>query len=374
MTGWDVAMADNHAYVRLVQPGPIPLDVEIRCNAGEIFVLVGPSGSGKTTTLRSIAGLYRPQTGKIICHDTIWFDSEVGTQVPVQKRAVGFVFQHYALFPHLNVADNISIAFTHCDAAERQGRLLELINMTHLTGLERRYPDQLSGGQQQRVAIARALARQPAILLLDEPFSAVDQQTRRHLVRELVQLKSRIKIPVIHVTHNLNEARRIADKLSIIDNGRTLQTDTPGNIMARPDSAAVARLTGHDNVFTCTVMEQDADKQFTRIKWHDRILLAGYQPEFRVGERADWMIPATRIVICDSATPAMADTNRIQGTIAELIQLGDGTLVNLTMPGISDLIDLNVSTHLAVEERLSVGKELTLSLPTAGLHLMKATL
>ncbi|NNE38094.1 MAG: ATP-binding cassette domain-containing protein, partial [Gammaproteobacteria bacterium] len=212
-------MDQGNTSIKLKATTPIPLNIEFSCKNGEIFVIVGPSGSGKTTILRCIAGLYAANTGKIICRGKTWFDSENNIHASIQDRAAGFVYQDYALFPHLTVRENISLPIKEKKKSIRDQRTDEYIQLVHLNGLDDRLPYQLSGGQQQRVAVARAMARDPDILLLDEPFSSVDQQTRRFLVRELIQLKHQLNIPIIHVTHDLNEARRIADQLCIIQDG-----------------------------------------------------------------------------------------------------------------------------------------------------------
>ena len=171
--------------VRLEQLEPIPLAAEFAVAAGELLALVGPSGSGKTTVLRCIAGLHRPRSGFIRCGEATWFDSENGADFAPQERSVGFVFQNYALFPHLTAIENVATALGHLPRGARASRARALLERVHLAGLENRRPAELSGGQQQRVAVARALAREPQVLLLDEPFSAVDQVTRRKLQREL---------------------------------------------------------------------------------------------------------------------------------------------------------------------------------------------
>ena len=372
MIDWADIMVDKAALIRLQQTDPIPLDIDIGCHPGEIFVLVGASGSGKTTTLRSITGLYRPANGRIECNGKLWYDTATGIDLTVQKRAAGLVFQHYALFPHLTVRDNILIACTNTGKSDREKRLAELIGLTHLSSLEKRYPHQLSGGQQQRVALARALARSPDILLLDEPFSAIDQQTRRHLVRELVQLKSRINVPIIHVTHNLNEARRIADRICIIDQGSSLQTDTPDVIMSSPISATVARLTGQDNVFRGFICEQDTGQAITRIQWHNQVLETRYYPEFRLNEIVDWVIPASQVVIHSTLPANTGLANLITGKISEIIQLGEGTIVTIALPGNSVTLTMNLSTYMARQDGLVAGNNITVSLLTVGIHLMKA--
>jgi molybdate transport system ATP-binding protein len=172
-------MSESGLHVRLRQAGPIPLDVEFSCGQNELLTLVGPSGSGKSTVLRSIAGLYQPREGRVSCQGAVWFDVADDVNVPPHRRPVGLVFQSYALFPHMTVLRNVTAALGFRPKEERDSKARALLSLVHLNGLDYRYPASLSGGEQQRVAVARALARDPAALLMDEPFSAVDRRTRR---------------------------------------------------------------------------------------------------------------------------------------------------------------------------------------------------
>lgn len=206
--------------VRLNQAGPIPLDIDLACAPGETLALVGPSGAGKTTLLRAVAGLYRPRAGRITCGGEVWLDTEAGIVRPAHTRRVGLVFQEYALFPHLDALANVMAALGHRPRAERRARAMAILARVHLEGLERRKPHQLSGGQRQRVALARALARDPAVLLLDEPFSAVDRRTRARLHAELADLRGDLTIPILLVTHDIDEAAGLADRMGVIEGGR----------------------------------------------------------------------------------------------------------------------------------------------------------
>ncbi|MHB8529785.1 MAG: ABC transporter ATP-binding protein [Caulobacteraceae bacterium] len=225
--------------VTIRQAGTIPLKVSFVCRPGELVALVGPSGAGKTTILRTIAGLYRPRTGQVICDGEIWLDSLAGIHRPPHERRVGLVFQSYALFPHLTALANVEIAISDRCAVERRRRALELLALVHLDGLERRKPAELSGGQQQRVALARALARQPNALLLDEPLAAIDRRTRRVLRDEVTALRSSVRMPIVLVTHDLDEAASLADRLMVIDKGELLQEGVAADLLANPASDRV---------------------------------------------------------------------------------------------------------------------------------------
>jgi molybdate transport system ATP-binding protein len=226
--------------VRLRQTARIPLNVDLSCREGELVALVGPSGSGKSTVLRSIAGLYRPQYGVVTSNGAVWLDTNRAIDVPPHLRRVGLVFQNYALFPHKTALGNVMAALGHRPPGERKQRARELLALVHLSGLEHRRPATLSGGEQQRVAVARALAREPAVLLLDEPFSAVDRRTRRRLHDELAGVRRAVRIPIVLVTHDLDEAAALADRICVLDRGETLQAGTPGEVMATPASQRVA--------------------------------------------------------------------------------------------------------------------------------------
>ncbi|MCW5752071.1 MAG: ABC transporter ATP-binding protein, partial [Alphaproteobacteria bacterium] len=223
----------NGIVVELTQDGPIPLAARFACAAGEVLALVGPSGSGKSTILRCIAGILRPRRGRVAVNGEVWFDSERGVALSPRERAVGMVFQNYALFPHMSAIGNVMAAMDHLPAPARKARAVELLGLLHLAGLEDRRPAELSGGQQQRVALARAMAREPRVLLLDEPFSAVDKATRQRLYREIAGLREKFSIPVILVTHDIDEAIMLADRMSVLHHGRTLQTGTPEAVTSR---------------------------------------------------------------------------------------------------------------------------------------------
>lgn len=213
-------------------------DVSLDIRSGELIALLGPSGSGKTTLLRLIAGLERPTSGAIL------FGEEDASQKTVQERNVGFVFQHYALFRHMTVLDNIGFGLKvrkkgRPSDAEIRKRAAELLDLVQLSGLEKRYPAQLSGGQRQRVALARALAIEPRVLLLDEPFGALDAQVRRELRRWLRELHDRTGHTTVFVTHDQEEALELADRVVVMSQGAIEQVGTSDEVYDTPNSPFV---------------------------------------------------------------------------------------------------------------------------------------
>ena len=234
--------------VRLIQSEGIPLDVTFCCAPGEVVAILGPSGSGKTTILKAIAGLIRPQVGRVSLGGDVWFDFAAGIFVRPELRRVGFVFQDYALFPHLNVLGNVTLAMGHVELAARHHRGRDLLRRVGIANLETRWPGDLSGGERQRVAIARALARDPQVLLLDEPFSAIDRPARQRLKVEVRALSASVAVPVVLVTHDIDEAAALASKVVVIDAGRTIATGEPKSLLANPGSARVAEILGSDSL------------------------------------------------------------------------------------------------------------------------------
>ncbi|THK34704.1 sulfate/molybdate ABC transporter ATP-binding protein [Ensifer sp. MPMI2T] len=226
---------------------PALVDVTLDIRSGELIALLGPSGSGKTALLRLIAGLESPTEGMIL------FGSEDASKKTVQERNIGFVFQHYALFRHMTVMDNVAFglkvrpADRRPPAHEIRRRALELLDLVQLSGLEKRYPAQLSGGQRQRVALARAMAVEPSVLLLDEPFGALDAQVRKELRRWLREIHDRTGYTTVFVTHDQEEALELADRLAVMNKGAIEQVGTPDEIYDHPVSPFVYGFIGQSN-------------------------------------------------------------------------------------------------------------------------------
>ena len=243
-------MHNKALAVQFEQQQPMPLSGQFSCEAGQLLALVGPSGSGKSSILRLLAGLMTPAKGHIQVGSTTWLNTAQGVNQKPQQRKVGLVFQNYALMPHLSAVGNVALALQHVPKTERTLDALTWLKRVRLTREEAfRLPSKLSGGQQQRVALARALAREPDLLLLDEPFSAVDQMNRESLYRLLAELRTDLNIPIVLVTHDLNEACRLCDKLVVLDQGEVLQEGVPFDIHRRPRNSRVADLVGIQNRF-----------------------------------------------------------------------------------------------------------------------------
>jgi molybdate transport system ATP-binding protein len=224
-------------------------------DAFSVTVLFGPSGSGKTTVLRCLAGLERPARGFIRFGGETWFDAARGLSLPPQQRDIGYVFQEYALFPHLTVARNLGYGLGGLPAGERSRRVAEMLDLLGLYGLEGRYPARLSGGERQRVALGRALVRRPRLLLLDEPLSALDAPTREQLRRELRRLLAALRVPALLVTHDRVEALALGDRVVVLDGGRVCQSGPVAEVFSRPADLTVARVVGVETVEAATVLE-----------------------------------------------------------------------------------------------------------------------
>ena len=262
--------------VRLVKRLPdFTLDVEWTAGGG-VAALFGPSGAGKTLTLQCMAGLLRPDAGRIVVDGRVLFDTASGADVPPQSRRVGYVFQGYALFPHLTVADNVGFGLRGRSRAERTRRAAEVIGRLGLDGLERRYPRELSGGQRQRVALGRALAIDPALLLLDEPLSALDAPLRRTLRDELRAVLSEWGTAAVVVTHDFTEAYRLGDRIVVYEGGRVVQSAPRAELLWQPASEAVARIMGIPNVLHGTVVKATPDR--IQLRWRGQSLEAVNSP------------------------------------------------------------------------------------------------
>jgi molybdate transport system ATP-binding protein len=308
--------------------GPIPLDLGFSVAAGEMLALVGPSGAGKSTILRTIAGLWRPARARVVAGEVAWLDTVAGIDLPAHRRAAGVVFQSYALFPHMTAAGNVMAAMARPDRVEAE-RLLARLN---LGGVRDRRPAQLSGGQQQRVALARALARQPKVLLLDEPFSAVDRPTRERLHAELVALRRHLDMPVILVTHDLTEAQTLADTMVVIEGGRLVRAGATADVMADPAAARVMGVRELGSVLAARIERHEADG-LSRLAtaagpiWLPRL-------DGPPGARVRVRVLAHDVILARARPEGISVQNVLPARVAQIVPGdGPGLVVHLTVGG-----------------------------------------
>src|SRR6187551_1212745 len=281
-------------------------DVSLEIAEGEFFSLLGPSGCGKTTTLRMIAGFEIPDEGRIVLQGT-----DV-TTVFSNKRPVNMVFQQYALFPHMSIYDNVAFGLKvkGVPRKEHRGRVLEILRVVALEGLERRKPRQLSGGQQQRVALARALVNQPAALLLDEPLGALDVKLRKHMQLELKRIQSELGTTFVYVTHDQEEALAMSDRIAVMNGGEVEQTGTPREIYERPQTAFVADFIGSLNALDVRIDELVGEHAVMRVGDGERVLAVlgqGHRP----GETVRVAVRPERVRIAAGGEPLQDGGSRL---------------------------------------------------------------
>lgn len=240
------------------------LEVDFETESG-ISGILGASGAGKSITLRCIAGLDEPDSGRIVLDKHVLYDSERGVNVSIRRRKTGILFQSYALFPHMTVEENIGFGLDTLPQLKRISRIKEKIEMMQLEGLEKRYPYQISGGQQQRVALARALAVEPEVLLLDEPFSALDEQLRDQTINQLLVSLAQFSGVVLFVTHNVEEAYRICSNLIILSNGKVEAHGNKEKLFEHPPNLATAQITSCKNISRA---RRISDKLLEALDWN----------------------------------------------------------------------------------------------------------
>ena len=355
----------------LTQEGPIPLDLTFSCAPAELLALVGPSGGGKSTILRCLAGLHGVQRGRIAVDGKVWLDRELGLDVPTHRRRFGMVFQNYALFPHMTARANIVSALGHLAPGKRSTRADELLALVNLAGLESRRPAELSGGQQQRVAVARALAREPDVLLLDEPFSAVDKVTRNKLYQELAVMRRRLAMPIVLVTHDIDEAVMLADSLCLIQRGRVLQQGKPLDVLRHPASVAAARLMGHRNIFPARVVEKNRNGR-TILVWRGQTLVALGDLDWPLASEVSWLVPPSLVRLHPISHRAVGEhENYATGTITTNIVTGETTISTVQfIESEHRNLTVHVPTRIVERDGLQVGKGVKVSFPHAAVHIM----
>jgi molybdate transport system ATP-binding protein len=346
------------------------LDMRLELPEGAITSVVGPSGSGKTSTLRLVAGLWTPAAGLVRFGGETWFASAGGVNLPPRERSIGVVPQRYALFPHLTARENVEAALLHLPRARRAPRAEAALARAHVAGLESRYPHELSGGQQQRVAVARAIAREPRLLLLDEPFSSVDRSTRKHLYAELKRLHAELGCTVMLVTHDLDEAALLSSHLCLIRRGRLVQGGATQDVLARPESAEAARLLDYGNIFRAAVVSHDGGRRLSVLDWHGVRLAAPIDERFDPGQPVDWAVSHAEVLPAD-AGGHLASDNIVPTKVRDLVTLGDDLYLRLSPDHAPALtLHMKVSRHVAFHRHVTAASPLRVRLTPSALVTM----
>jgi sulfate/thiosulfate transport system ATP-binding protein len=325
------------------------IDLEVR--AGELFVLLGASGSGKSTLLRLIAGLMQPDSGQI------WLHGREVTNLPPQKRNTGFVFQNYSLFRHMTIAQNIAFGLSvrKASAQQQAERVASLLDLIQLPGYGGRYPAQLSGGQQQRVALARALAANPDVLLLDEPFGALDSQIRGQLRQNLRAIQKRLGVTTILVTHDQEEAFELADRIGIVHEGNLISIGTPEMLYRRPSNKFTATFLGAANLFPA---QRDAHQLY----FQNVILAAPPDTDHLANRSVDILARPEEIELAPTSGTTKGQVlgwGAVQDVVfAGAMQRVSVNLMNAELPTIQALLSTSETEHL----RLEPGQEVIVAL------------
>lgn len=300
-------------------------DVSLSVAQGEIFALLGGSGCGKTTLLRMLAGFEQPTAGRI------FLDGKDMAGVPPWLRPVHMMFQSYALFPHMTVETNIAYGLKHepMTKSARAERVREMLDLVQLTPFAKRKPHQISGGQRQRVALARALARQPKLLLLDEPLAALDKKLREHTQFELMSIQERTGVTFIVVTHDQEEAMTLADRIAVMDKGEVRQVGSPTEVYEFPANRFVASFIGSITTFAATVLGHEGDQLRLKVADFGTEVLARDVPGITAGQAVTLALRPEKITISQARPEA---GNVVEGVVKDLAYFGKDSLYRITLP------------------------------------------
>jgi len=305
--------------------GNFSLNLSLSLQKG-MTVLFGPSGSGKTLTLHTIAGLVEPDSGVVRVNGTIYFDKKGGVNLPIHRRRVGYVFQEPSLFPHMTVFENIAYGISDLSSDERKQRVKQMIGKMRLNSLEKNFPHQISGGQKQRVALARALVTSPLLLLLDEPFASLDNPVREELRLDLLRIREEDHVPIVFVTHDVEEAFILADEVVVLSNGRVEQTGSKEEIFYRPQTQKVAKFFGVKNIFSAKITEIRPEKREMTVWVENKRFQSSvpYRKGAIAGESVQFCIRPEEIMILKEGRPIKRNLegNIFTGQIVRIVEKG----------------------------------------------------
>jgi molybdate transport system ATP-binding protein len=303
------------------------LEMDFSAEAG-ITVLFGASGAGKTLTLDSIAGFARPDSGRILLDDQILFDGAAHVSLPPRLRHCGYVFQNYALFPNMTLRENLEFALHGRPRLERHRRVNQMLTRFHLEGIEGRRPHEISGGQKQRCSIARALIGAPRILLLDEPARGLDAPLRDELYGIIRQVRDEYRIPILLVTHDLDECIELGDEIVVVRDGRAVQSGMPHEVFDRPANVEVAQLLGLHNLLSVEILALDPSRKVSRLRYQDYDLAGPYFPGHLIGDRV-WLCVRPRQLTASPRAGRPA-ANQIPVTLVRVVERVHGLRLEFT--------------------------------------------
>jgi molybdate transport system ATP-binding protein len=305
--------------------GNFSLNLSMSLQKG-LTVLFGPSGSGKTLTLHTISGLVEPDSGTIRLNGVVYFDKRAGVNLPIPRRRVGYVFQEPSLFPNMNVFENIAYGISGLSSEERRQRAKHMIEKMRLGGLEKNFPHQISGGQKQRVALARALVTSPLLLLLDEPFASLDTPVREELRLDLLRIREEDHVPIVFVTHDVEEAFVLSDEIVVLNDGKIEQIGSKEDIFYRPQTQKVAKFFGVKNIFLGKITEIHPEKREMAVCVEEKGFQSciPYREGAVMGEWARFCIRPEEIMVLKEDRPIKKSlkANVFTGKIVRIVEKG----------------------------------------------------
>ena len=347
---------------------PFLLDVSLEVPAS-ITILFGPSGAGKSTLLDCIAGLVRPDDGRIVAGGVVLFDFSASTHVPVQKRRIAYVFQALALFPHLSVEENVAYGLSHLREEERRERVEEILTSFRVGNLRKKKPREISGGEKQRIALARSLVTEPRVLLLDEPLTGLDAELKSAIVDDLRAWNAAKRIPILYVTHSREEVDALGERVMAIENGRVVSAGAPIDVLDAPRRKRLAQAAGFENLLAGTVLDLREADGVMRVRLGETAceieVPLGYAA---AGDRVRVAIRAGDILLATEQPRALSARNVIEGRIASLEPRGTVVVARVDC-GVWFSAHVTPGAVRALE--LAAGQRVWLILKTHSCHLVE---
>jgi molybdate transport system ATP-binding protein len=347
---------------------PFVLDVSIEVSPG-ITILFGPSGAGKSTLLDCVAGLARPDKGRIVAGGDVLFDSERGINVPAPKRRTAYVFQTLALFPHLSAEENVSYGLMHLRGEERQERVEAILKAFRVEKLRKQRPGEISGGEKQRIALARSLVTEPRVLLLDEPLTGLDAELKASIVDDLRAWNAAKGIPILYVTHSREEVDALGERVIALDNGRVASAGAPMDVLDAPRRKKLAQAAGFENLLSATVLDLREADGVMRVRLGESAceieVPLGYAA---AGNRVQVAVRAGDILLASERPHGLSARNVIEGRIVSLEQRGTMAIARVDC-GVAFVVHVTPGAVRALD--LTAGRRVWLVLKTHSCHLVE---